>query len=46
MYREGSLRRCFFQGELSVAPGLADDYAYVIKAVLDVYEASIAFATA
>lgn len=36
----GLLRRCVFKGELSAAQALADDYAFVCRAALDLYEAT------
>ena len=36
----GILRRCVFKGELSVVKGLADDYAFTCRALLDLYEAT------
>lgn len=36
----GRLRRCVFKGELSAVPGLADDYTFLIRALLDLYEAT------
>lgn len=36
----GRLRRCVFEGELSEVNGLADDYAFLARGLLDLYEAT------
>ncbi len=38
LWKDGSLRRCFRQQAASV-PGFADDYAFLIQGLLDLYEA-------
>lgn len=36
----GRLRRCVFRGALSGVQGLADDYAFLVRGLLDLHEAT------
>ncbi|GAB5032297.1 spermatogenesis-associated protein 20 [Nannochloropsis oceanica] len=40
MSENGVLRRCAFHGELSNVYGLSDDYAFLVRGLLDLYEAT------